>query len=203
MLHPDTELRFVSPAIGYGVFAKKRIPRGTYLWSLSPLERNFTRAQYDAFPEPIRKIVAHHGVLTAEGDLFMSWDNAIYINHSCEPAIRTAGNFEIAVRDLEPGDEVTCDYGALNTWLMECLCGAASCRRLIYAEDVLTLGARWDEEARRALTEAGRVAQPLLVYAFEADRLQHQAMITDPARMPSHVINYCPKERQLRPPSSP
>ena len=202
MLHPDTELRFVSPEIGYGVFAKKRIPRGTYLWSLSHLDRYFTRAQFEAFPEPIRKIVMHHAVLTPEGDLLMSWDNAIYINHSCEPAIRTAQNFEIAVRDLEPDDEVTCDYGSLNAWPMKCLCGAASCRGSISGEDVLTLGARWDEEARRALTEAGRVAQPVLIYASAGDRLQHEAMSADPSRMPSHMANYCPKELQIRFPSA-
>ena len=32
MIHPDTELRFISPEIGFGVFATKLIPQGTITW---------------------------------------------------------------------------------------------------------------------------------------------------------------------------
>lgn len=32
MIHPDTELRFINPEIGYGVFATQFIPRGTITW---------------------------------------------------------------------------------------------------------------------------------------------------------------------------
>ena len=29
MIHPDTELRFINNVVGYGVVAKKLIPKGT------------------------------------------------------------------------------------------------------------------------------------------------------------------------------
>ena len=29
MIHPDSELRFINPIIGYGLFATSVIPRGT------------------------------------------------------------------------------------------------------------------------------------------------------------------------------
>jgi uncharacterized protein len=32
MVHPDTTLAFVSDAVGYGVVATRRIPRGTVVW---------------------------------------------------------------------------------------------------------------------------------------------------------------------------
>ena len=41
MVHPDTELRFVSPAIGWGVFATRDIPTGTITWALDVLDQHF------------------------------------------------------------------------------------------------------------------------------------------------------------------
>jgi len=32
MIHPDTEVRFINDEIGYGVVAKKLIPKGTITW---------------------------------------------------------------------------------------------------------------------------------------------------------------------------
>ena len=39
MLHPHTELKFVSPDIGYGVFASSFIPKGTITWVKDELDR--------------------------------------------------------------------------------------------------------------------------------------------------------------------
>ena len=32
MLHPDTEVHFIDPKIGSGIFASRPIPRGTIIW---------------------------------------------------------------------------------------------------------------------------------------------------------------------------
>jgi hypothetical protein len=39
MIHPDSELRFVSPSIGYGLFATRLIPRGTFTWVRDDLDQ--------------------------------------------------------------------------------------------------------------------------------------------------------------------
>lgn len=38
MLHPHTEIRYISEAMGLGVFATRPIPKGTLLWVLCPLD---------------------------------------------------------------------------------------------------------------------------------------------------------------------
>ena len=39
MLHPHTELKFVSPEIGYGIFVTALIPKGTITWVRDELDR--------------------------------------------------------------------------------------------------------------------------------------------------------------------
>lgn len=59
-----------------------------------------------------------------------------YINHSCEPnafmKIAYGHILFIALRDIEPGEEITIDYeSTLHSNKKRCICGAPSCRGLI------------------------------------------------------------------------
>lgn len=51
MIHPDTELRFVTPDIGNGVFATRFIPKGTLTWVRDRLDQTFT-------PEDVEQALA-------------------------------------------------------------------------------------------------------------------------------------------------
>jgi SET domain-containing protein len=56
-----------------------------------------------------------------------------YINHSCEPnafmQILHGHILFIALRDIEPGEEITIDYeSTLHSNDKKCICGAPSCR---------------------------------------------------------------------------
>ena len=59
-----------------------------------------------------------------------------YINHSCEPNAFMQILYDhilfIALRDIEPGEEITIDYETtLHPNDKRCICGAASCRGTI------------------------------------------------------------------------
>jgi SET domain-containing protein len=59
-----------------------------------------------------------------------------YINHSCEPnaymKILYGHVLFIALRDIEPGEEITVDYeDTLHSDKKRCICGASSCRGTI------------------------------------------------------------------------
>jgi uncharacterized protein len=59
-----------------------------------------------------------------------------YINHSCEPnsftRIMHGRLIFFALRDIEPGEEITVDYqSTLHSDKKRCSCGAPSCRRTI------------------------------------------------------------------------
>ena len=167
MIHPASELRFISAEIGYGVFATEFIPRGTFLWVLDAFDRILSPTERDALPPLLRSVVDRYAYQAPDGDFVFCWDFGRYMNHSCAPASRGLGDaFEIAVRDIQPGEELTCEYGTLNLIApMPCGCGASNCRGVIRRDDAEHYFERWDAEARAAFTLAASVPQPLLPYA--------------------------------------
>jgi SET domain-containing protein len=62
----------------------------------------------------------------------------LFINHSCEPNVGFAGNILlVAMRDIDPGEELTTDYALFDDYdgEMQCRCGTASCRGTIGGRD--------------------------------------------------------------------
>lgn len=166
MIHPDTELKLVSPVIGYGVFATRPIPAGTIVYVRDALELAVA-PDSDWVSNPLyRPIVEKYAYIDPTGDRIISWDIAKYVNHSCNAnTLSTGYGFEIAVRDIAAGEEMTDDYGLFNVdHAFACSCGSEHCRGQIRATDVDTRAARFDEQVRRAMAEFNRVDQPLLGY---------------------------------------
>ena len=62
MVHPDTELRFVSPAIGWGVFATRDIPTGTITWALDVLDQHLSDEDIRRLGPTRAILVDMHGV---------------------------------------------------------------------------------------------------------------------------------------------
>ncbi len=177
MIHPETKLKWVSTEIGYGVFATQHIPKGTAVYVRDALEivvsKHSGLAQNPAYKEILRK----YSYIDAKGDYILSWDHGRYVNHCCHPNTITTGyGFEIAIRDIAPGEEITDDYGLLN--LDEDIplsCGKGNCRGVARARDFDTYAAHWDAVARQALAQFNLVEQPLLPF-FEPktlDALKH------------------------------
>jgi hypothetical protein len=171
MIHPATELRFINDDIGYGVFARRAIPRGTVLWVLCRLDMVFTAAEAAAFPPPYRPILDRYAYTDGRGRVVLCWDHGRYVNHSCDPVMLGVGNdVEIAVRDIAAGEELTCEYATLNpTEAMVCHCGAGACRGVVGPDDVLTLWPDLDRRVAATLPSARAVAQPLLPYMDDAE----------------------------------
>jgi uncharacterized protein len=62
----------------------------------------------------------------------------MFVNHSCEPNLGFAGNIVLAaMRDIEPGEELTTDYALfdMSDDTMDCACGTPSCRGTITGHD--------------------------------------------------------------------
>jgi hypothetical protein len=174
LLHPDTELRFINPAIGYGVFATRLIPAGTLTWARDELDQVFTPRQVSARPPLIREILDRYCFYDGEGNWILCWDLARFVNHNCDANCLSAGfDFEIAVRDIHPGEELTDDYGTLNlTAPFACQCGAACCRGVLEPEDPKRLVDEWDARVRAVFSRLTGVEQPLLPLVRELDTVR-------------------------------
>jgi hypothetical protein len=163
MIHPDTELRFVDERVGYGVFAKRDIPRGTITWVRDDLDQAFTAEQIRLMREPYQHILGKYGYVDRHGKTILCWDLARFMNHSCAATCLSAGyDFEVAVRTVRAGEELTDDYSMLNLESsFACACTHSRCRGRIHPDDNLRGADRWDDLLRESFPLIQMVEQPL------------------------------------------
>lgn len=164
MIHPDTELRFINDKIGYGVVALKRIPKGTITWALDKLDRTFTPQEVSAMDDLYQQVLDKYTYRNAQGNHILCWDNARFVNHSSRSnCITTAYEFEIAVRDIDAGEELTDDYGYLNLEApFEVIPEPGSNRTVVYPDDLLRYYPEWDNALLQSFPHLLQVEQPLL-----------------------------------------
>ena len=163
MIHPDTELRFVSPEIGYGVFATRAIPKGTIVYAKDQLEILVNNRQFNKMDQHHRDIVEKYSYMDEKGVRIISWDHAKYVNHKCECNTMSTGyGFEIAIRDIKKDEEITDEYGMFNIPVeIPIHCGCKDCRRVLLPSDIDNYADQWDSLVLDALKLVEKVKQPL------------------------------------------
>ena len=163
MIHPHTRLQFISEAVGHGVVATERIPKGTITWAKDPLDQTLDQEAVDALGPPFRPMLDHFTYRDNQGRYVLCWDHGRYINHSAFPnCITTAYDFEIAVRDIEPNEQLTNDYGFLNLeYPFESFPEPGTDRRLILPDDLMRHYDRWDQQLQNAFPHFNAVEQAL------------------------------------------
>ena len=162
MLHPSTELRFVNEIVGHGVYATQLIPKGTITWVRDAMDRELSPSEMDGLPEKLRDSILTYSYRNRKGNYIFCWDHTRFINHSFNAnCMTTPYGFEIAVRDIEAGEQLTNDYGTLNIIEPFEPIDEGCDRKVIYPDDLATFHPMWDSQLRLAIKEVSRVDQPL------------------------------------------
>lgn len=131
-----------------GVFALRRIAKGARIieYAGERVSSAVLDARYDEdTPESRHTLVFH-----VDGDIYIDaahgGNESRFINHSCDPNCETYLSrgriFVRAIRNIEPGTELTYDYSLeiedepLDSWesLYACRCEAARCRGTMLEE---------------------------------------------------------------------
>ena len=164
MIHPHTEIKQISENIGVGVLATRLIPEGTIVFALDPLDIVLEPTNPIVMDPRHAAYVERYSFRDEKGRRVLSADHAKYVNHHCNPStMSTAWGFDIAVRDIQPGEELTCEYGLLNIEEpMACDCGDPACRKTIDPNDYLVMGKTWNQRIRKAMKNFSQVEQPLM-----------------------------------------
>lgn len=162
MIHPDTEIRFISEEKGYGVVATKLIPRGTITWVQDDLDQIFTRDQITKLNPFIKKYLDTYSFTNKNGEMVLCWDNGKFVNHSFKPScFSTPYDFEIAIRDIYPGEELTDDYGYLNVEKPFHVIDEGTERKTVYPNDILNFHEEWDALIKENASKVLEVEQSL------------------------------------------
>jgi hypothetical protein len=163
MMHPDTEVSFINDLIGYGVVAKKFIPRGTITWVQDPLDRVLKQDEVKIMHASVQEQVDKYSFRNNKGEFVLCWDLAKYVNHSFNAnCLSSAYDFEVAIRDIYPGEQLTDDYGYLNIAEPFKAIDEGTGRNTVYPNDLLTYHEKWDSQLREAFKDFEKVKQPLV-----------------------------------------
>lgn len=187
MIHPDTELREADPEVGLGVFTTRRLPRGTITWALDALDQRITTQKLWGLGALYRPVIDRYAYLNGHGDRILCWDIGRFMNHSCDAnSISTGWDFDIAIRDIEAGEQITNDYTLLNLdSVFECACGSPRCRGLVSStpEDWEALTPSLDVLVKAACGDALQVEQKL--WPWVANKASVEIAFRDPLLTPS------------------
>jgi len=163
MMHPDTEIQFISNEIGYGVVATKLIPKGSITWVQDELDQVYTPLQISKMREISRQMIDKYSFRNNKGNFVLCWDKSKYVNHSFRSnCLSTAYDFEVAVRDIYPGEELTDDYGYLNVTEAFKPKDEGTSRSTVYPDDLVHFHKEWDTQLADTFEYIKRVNQPLM-----------------------------------------
>lgn len=191
MIHPHTEVKFINEEIGYGVIATQFIPAGTITWVLDKLDREFTPAQFEAMESHYQEILDTYTFRNNKGNMVLCWDIGRFVNHSFKSnCLTTAYDFEIAIRDIHPGEQMTDDYGYLNIPEPFEAMDEGTNRKVVYPDDLLKFHQVWDEKIENVFDRIPEVDQPLKHLVGHELWKKVNAIIAGREKMESILTNY-------------
>ncbi|MBU2913823.1 SET domain-containing protein [Reichenbachiella agariperforans] len=187
MIHPKTELKHINDVVGYGVFATQFIPEGTIVYVKDSLELEITPMDYLTHTPEMKTVIDKYSYIDESGNRIVSWDFAKYVNHCCNCNTMSTGyGFEIAIRDIKKGEQITDEYGIFNIdEEMDLVCHEHSCRRKIALDDFDNYYQQWDIKIQKSLTQLLEVYQPLMGFVTPQTRTQLDAYFADPQQYKS------------------
>lgn len=102
----------LSTVNGIGLFADQFIPAGTTTWQYDPgFDPHFTKEQFANLPDFSQKTILTHGYFDHNLEVYiLCSDDQRFINHSPNPNITSTPSQDVANRDIQLGEELTCDY---------------------------------------------------------------------------------------------
>lgn len=116
---------------GKGIFALRNFKKGEIInkWDTSNI---FNKDNIVTLSDEERKHISYIG----GGNFILLNSPERYVNHSCNPNAYVKDCCEVAIKDINNGEEITSDYSleGVNGWEFECNCGSNNCRGTVYGD---------------------------------------------------------------------
>jgi SET domain-containing protein len=99
---------------GIGCFTEENIQKGRVVWEFDErIDLRIPVSDLSEFPAPIQEFLQMYGyaeMYREQKILILCGDNSRYFNHSDNPNLKDTKFNNIAVRDIQAGEELTCNY---------------------------------------------------------------------------------------------
>lgn len=106
---------YIAPSVieGIGLFSGENIAKGTAIWTFfDGVDRIYSEDEIANFPPSVRQYLKRYAYQESQLKWILDGDNGRFTNHSTSP--NTAENADstttFALRDIEKGEEITCNY---------------------------------------------------------------------------------------------
>ena len=110
---------------GKGVFANRDFKKGEVI--VNHKSKEISLEEYKRLSQKRKKFVGVNGK-----KYFIFFPSAKYVNHSCNPNTKVKNNADVAIKNIQKGEEITTYYKDDDpTFSMVCNCGSKNCRRII------------------------------------------------------------------------
>lgn len=162
MIIPAVEVK-ETENMGKGVFAKEFIPKGTITCFECIKCRIFSEKEFNKLPDKENVYIYRK----KDGTFLEPCDETKYLNHSCNAnTLNYDGMFDVAVRDINKGEEITFDYRVFYDYPRDefaCNCRESNCCKVVkfIHPAPKELQKLWDERLNSALKLINKVRQPL------------------------------------------
>ena len=107
-------------AMGLGVFAKEFIPNQSIVWQyIEGIDIRFPIEKLNELNEAQKEYFQVYGWIEQRQNdekphLYCNADNTSFINHSKNSNISNRGDYSIAIRDIQDGEEIFIDYSEFD-----------------------------------------------------------------------------------------
>lgn len=181
MIHPKTELKYISDQVGYGVFASEDITEGTIVYVKDSLELVISPSEFLLHTSEMKEVIEKYSYIDEHGNRIISWDFAKYVNHCCNCNTMSTGyGFEIAIRDIKKGEQITDEYGIFNIEEeMDLVCSEQCCRKKLTPADFDNHYQEWDTKIKKSIPKLFEVDQPLIPFVDELTKKDLAALKKD------------------------
>lgn len=200
MIHPHTRLEWINDKKGFGVIATRPIPLGTITWVQDELDAIYPPYFLDKLKPLSRTMLDKYSFRNNRGEFILCWDIAKYVNHSFSSnCLSTAYNFEVAIRDIEDGEELTDDYGYLNLTESFVPEDEGLERKSVEPDDILKYHPNWDRKLKKVFPFIPQVDQPLFDLLPDKVKIDIIEVARGNKKMPStKILHYYPEKMEFK-----
>ena len=149
-------------SLGLGVFAERAIVSGETILPVEGKQLSLAEVRTLEALESYPLQIGVRDFIDLEAPLRL-------VNHACEPNCYINEKALVALRDIQPGEELSFDYSLTigqPGWCMRCRCGAVNCRKIV------TCFMHLPSEVRQQAMARNRVPRYLLKVAFQEERFE-------------------------------
>ena len=97
---------------GIGLFADQFIPKGTVTWRYNPeFDLSFPPDCLSRMPAFVKEQFFKYSYFNHEQKKYiLCFDDQRFINHSAKPNVQAKPDYDTAIKDINKGEELLCNY---------------------------------------------------------------------------------------------